>query len=94
LLRFERTFEVCSQQRAPERIDDLELPRKLDQEAIITFFMEAVQAHLDPARRRVEIVLGIAALLNLGFKREIRRDGFLPYSHPYDLRSIHLPDPL
>jgi len=53
-----------------------------------------VQAHLDPARRRVEIVLGIAALLNLGFKREIRRDGFLPYSHPYDLRSIHLPDPL
>src|SRR5579862_4096248 len=32
LLRFERTLEVRSHQRAPERIDDLELPRKLGQE--------------------------------------------------------------
>ena len=58
LLRLERTFGVCSQQRAPERIDDLELPRQLRQESIITFFMGSNQPVICFARCDLLAALG------------------------------------
>src|SRR5436309_4617552 len=89
LLIFKRAFEFCSQQRATERIDDLELPPELSQEPLVAFLVGAVQAHLDPAQRRVKIVMGVVALLDLNLQGKIGLDAFFPHLHPHHLWPIH-----